>query len=595
MHHDDTAGLRETFTALKQHLRPQRAPLIAGIVLLIASGGLGLAQPLAARDVLEALALDQSLTKPLLQLSALVVAAALALGFGNFLLLRSAEAVVLSGRMMLVRHLLKLSMPQMRRQAPGDLLARVTADTTLLRQIAIQSLVQFVTGSVMLIGALILMAYVDIVLLITIVGVVLALGVVIGVVMPRLRRASRHAQRSVGAMGGALERALGAFSTVKASGAEGVELRRIGTAAKGAHDEGISFARWSSVAGTSAGLAIQVAFLVVLGVGGARVDSGAITVATLVAFLLYVMYLTQPVLQLVNAGTYFQAGRAAIGRIGEVIRLGTEDVDPDRPPAPVRDLRPRGVGGELAAADPAALAFDDASLTYPGRDEPALAGLTLDVPAGELTALVGPSGAGKSSVLALIERFYDPDRGRVLLDGRDLRAWDLNELRAQIAYVEQDTPVMAGTLRENLAYAAPGASDAELREAIALTRLEPLLERLGGDLEAEVAHRGGSLSGGERQRVAIARALLRRPRLLLLDEATSQLDAANEAALREVVDELAGRTTVLVVAHRLSTVRSAGRIAVLQDGRLRGVGTHEDLLATDELYAGFAAGQLVAA
>ena len=217
------------------------------------------------------------------------------------------------------------------------------------------------------------------------------------------------------------------------------------------------------------------------------------------------------------------------------------------------------------------------------------------MPAGELTALVGPSGAGKSSVLALIERFYDPDRGRVLLDGRDLRTWNLNDLRAQIAYVEQDTPVMAGTLRENLAYAAPGASDAELREAIALTRLEPLLERLGGDLEAEVAHRGGSLSGGERQRVAIARALLRRPRLLLLDEATSQLDAANEAALREVVDELAGRTTVLVVAHRLSTVRSAGRIAVLQDGRLRGVGTHEDLLASDELYAGFAAGQLVAA
>ena len=273
-------------------------------------------------------------------------------------------------------------MPQMRRQAPGDLLARVTADTTLLRQIAIQSLVQFVTGSVMLIGALILMAYVDIVLLFTIIGVVLALGAVIGFVMPRLRRASRHAQRSVGAMGGALERALGAFSTVKASGAEGVELRRIGTAAQGAHDEGIIFARWSSVAGTSAGLAIQVAFLVVLGVGGARVDSGAITVATLVAFLLYVMYLTQPVLQLVNAGTYFQAGP----RRDRAHRRGHPARDRGRRSRPAARAgarpRPRGVGGELAAADPAALAFDDASLTYPGREEPALAGLTLDVPPG---------------------------------------------------------------------------------------------------------------------------------------------------------------------------------------------------------------------
>ena len=421
MRHDDAAGLRETADALRGHLRPHRGALALGIVLLVGSGALGLAQPLAARDVLEALALDQSLTGPLLQLSGLVVAAALMLGFGNFLLLRSAEAIVLSGRMTLVRHLLRLSMPQMRRQAPGDLLARVTADTTLLRQIAIQSLVQFVTGSVMLVGALILMGYVDIVLLFTIIGVVCTLGTVVGFVMPRLRRASRQAQRSVGDMGGALERSLGAFSTVKASGAEAVELRRVRTAAQGAHDQGVVFARWSSVAGTSAGLAIQVAFLVVLGVGGARVDSGAISVATLVAFLLYVMYLTQPVLQLVNAGTYFQAGRAAIGRIGEVTRLGTEDVDPDRIPAPVRDHRPRGVDGELAAADPASVCFEDVSLTYPDRAEPALSGFSLDVAPGGVTALVGPSGAGKSSVLALIERFYDPDRGRVLLDGRDLR------------------------------------------------------------------------------------------------------------------------------------------------------------------------------
>ena len=154
---------------------------------------------------------------------------------------------------------------------------------------------------------------------------------------------------------------------------------------------------------------------------------------------------------------------------------------------------------------------------------------------------------------------------------------------------------MAGTLRENLAYAAPGASDGELHEALALTRLEPLLERLGGDLEAEIAHRGVSLSGGERQRVAIARALLRRPRLLLLDEATSQLDAGNEASLREVIGELAGRTTVLVVAHRLSTVRTADRIAVLEDGRLRARGTHHELLERDGLYAEFAAGQLAPA
>jgi ABC-type multidrug transport system fused ATPase/permease subunit len=574
--------LRETLAALGGYVRPHRVPVALGCVFLIASGGLGLAQPLAAREVLEALALDQGLTRALIELSALVVAAALLLGFGSYLVMRSAEAVVLAGRRTLIAHVLRLTMPGMRIQAPGDLLARVTADTTLLRQIAIQSLVQAIMGSVMLVGALVLMAIVDLVLLATIVGVVCVLGVVVALVMPRIRNAARESQRAVGRMGGAFERALGAFGTVKASGAESVELARVGAAAEDAYEQGTVAARWSSVAGTAAGLSIQVAFLVVLGVGGARVQSGAISVSTLVAFLLYVMYLTQPVLQLVNAGTYFQAGRAAIGRIGEVTELPTE-------PVTASDHSPP------ATPDPANLVFEGVTFTYPGRDEPAVADLSLIVPAGGLTALVGPSGAGKSTLLGLIERFQEPDSGRILLDGRDVRDWNLTGLRRQMAYVEQDAPVMAGTLRENLAYAAPGATDDELREAIALTRLEPMVDRLGGDLGAEVLHRGVSLSGGERQRIAIARALLRRPRLLLLDEATSQLDAVNEAALREVVQEVSRRTTVLVVAHRLSTVRSAGRIAVLEDGHLRAWGDHAELVREDELYAEFAERQLIAA
>ncbi len=584
-----TPSLRETFKTLGAYLRPHRVPVALGCVFLIASGGLGLAQPLAAREVLEALALDQGLTGALIELSALVVAAAVLLGLGSFLVMRSAEAVVLDGRRTLIRHILSLSMPGMRSQAPGDLLARVTADTTLLRQIAIQSLVQAIMGTVMLIGALVLMAIVDLVLLATIVGVVAMLGVVVALVMPRIRTAARGSQQAIGRMGGEFERALGAFPTVKASGAEAVEMSRVGAAAETAYEQGTVAARWSSVAGTAAGLSIQVAFLVVLGVGGARVQSGAISVSTLVAFLLYVMYLTQPVLQLVNAGTYFQAGRAAVARIGEVTSLPTEPVAVERP-ASVGDA-----SGELATPDPATLVFEDVTFSYPGRQSPAIDDFSLIVPAGGMTALVGPSGAGKSTLLGLIERFLDPDSGRVLLDGRDLRDWDLIELRRQMAYVEQEAPVMAGTVRENLAYAAPGVSDDELREAIALTRLEPLIERLGGDLGAEVLHRGVSLSGGERQRIAIARALLRRPRLLLLDEATSQLDAVNEGALREVVQEVAERTTVLVVAHRLSTVRSASRIAVLQDGGLRAWGDHAELVREDDLYAEFASRQLLAA
>ena len=273
-----------------------------------------------------------------------------------------------------------------------------------------------------------------------------------------------------------------------------------------------------------------------------------------------------------------------MGRIREVTHLPTEPVDPARPP------QAAPAGGE-----PATLVFEDVSFTYPGRETPALEDFSLAVPPGGLTAVVGPSGAGKSTVLALTERFYDPGEGRILLDGRDLRDWDVVELRSSIAYVEQDAPVMAGTLRENLAYAAPGATLESCTRRSRSRGCSRCSTRLGGDLEAEIQHRGVSVSGGERQRIAIARALLRRPRLLLLDEATSQLDAVNEAALRDAVQEVSARTTVVVVAHRLSTVRSASTIAVLQDGRVRSVGDHDDLMREDELYAEFASGQLIAA
>lgn len=578
-------SLREALSALRGYLGPNGRGVTLGCVLLVSSAVLGLGQPLAAAWALGALARGESLVTPLVALTVLVVVAALALGFGTFLLLRSAEAIVLAGRVGLVRQILSLTMPAMRRHPPGDLLSRVTADTTLLRQIAVQSVAQALLGGVMLVGALVLMAIVDLVLFATVLVSVGALCVVVGVVMPLIRRAAKDAQVSVGQMGAELERVLGGFTTVKASGAERHELERVGAAARRAREEGTRLARFGAIAGTSSGLCMQVAFLVVLGVGGARLQSGAIDVATLVAFLLYVLYLAQPVLQLVNAGTYFQAGRAALARIAEVGALSVEAVEVDA----TASIDTTATAGVQA---PAALRFEDVSFTYPGRSEPALHDLSLAIPAGGMTAVVGPSGAGKSTLLALVERFYDPSDGRITLDGRDLRAWGLPELRRLIAYVEQDAPVMAGTLRDNLAYAAPEATDPELREVLATCRLEPMVARLGGGLDAELLHRGSSVSGGERQRIAIARALARRPRLLLLDEVTSQLDAANEAALRDVIGELASRTTVLVVAHRLSTVQAADRIAVMQEGALRAMGDHDAVAATDELYAAFVASQV---
>jgi ATP-binding cassette subfamily C protein len=210
-----------------------------------------------------------------------------------------------------------------------------------------------------------------------------------------------------------------------------------------------------------------------------------------------------------------------------------------------------------------------------------------------MTAFVGPSGAGKTTVFSMIERFYEPDSGRILLDGRDIRSWPLAALRAAIGYVEQDAPVLSGTLRENLRFGAPAAADAELHDVLVTTRLETMVSRLPDGLDTTVGHRGIKLSGGERQRIAIARALLRHPRLLLLDEVTSQLDAVNEAALRETIADAARSTTVLVVAHRLSTVTMADRIVVMDAGRVRAIGSHTDLVASDPLYGELAATQLL--
>ncbi|MCI3150720.1 ABC transporter ATP-binding protein [Streptomyces sp. GB4-14] len=566
---------------LLSYVRPHRWALLGGALLSLVTGATGLALPLVARELIDDLTHDRAVTGTLLLMSALVIGNTVLGAVGSYVLRRAAESVVLGARRTLSSYLLRLRIAAVDRTEPGDLMARITSDTTLLREVTTDSLIGLGTGGLTLLATVALMGWAEPVLLAVTLGVLALAGTLLGVVVPRIRRASKQAQDAVGVMGASLERVLGALRTVKASGAEPREERTLHEAARESWRMSVRAAKWSAAAGNTAGLAMQLAFITVLAVGGARVATGAIDIGTLVAFLLFVFYLMAPISQVVGAVTQYQAGSAALARIQEALRL------PAEPAAPPAALPSPG-------AAPAAVAFEDVRFRY-AEDLPYVHhGVTFSVPPQGLTAFVGPSGAGKTTVFSLIERFYDPESGVITVDGRDLADWDLPELRAAIGYVEQDAPVLSGSLRDNLLLGNPDAGEDALTRVLRTTRLDGLAARLPQGLDTLVGHRGTKLSGGERQRVAIARALLRRPRLLLLDEATSQLDAVNEAALRDTVADVARTTTVLVVAHRLSTVTAADRIVVMDAGRVRAVGTHRELVASDPLYGELAATQFLA-
>ncbi|MFI1363574.1 ABC transporter ATP-binding protein [Streptomyces griseochromogenes] len=566
----------------------RRAIAVATVLTLVGSA-LGLAEPLVAKHVVDASARGQVIWPLLALLGALFVAEAATGATGRFLLERMGEGVVRQLRHGLVGRLLRLEMREYDRHRGGDLISRVTADTTLLREVVSQALVDLVTGSLVAAGAIVLMAWLDPLLLLLVAGTVAAAAVVVASLLTGIRGASAHMQDSVGAIAADLERALGAVPMVRVHRAEEREAAGIGARVDAAYGAGVRAAKLASVMSSAVELAVQGSFLIVLVVGGLRVNGHAGSLGDLVAFLLYASYLVLPLSSVFRAVGLVQRGMGAYQRIDGALRLPVEPTAPrDR-----RDLAPvpRPHGPPVTPEQPV-LALRDVHFGYDPQ-RPVLRGVSFAVPHRRQVALVGRSGAGKSTVFALVARFYEPNAGTLLFDGRPAAELSRDACRRGIAVVDQNTHVVHGTLRDNITYAVPEATEEEIRRVVELARLDEVVDRLPDGLAAVIGEHGSNLSGGERQRVALARALLARPSLLLLDEPTSHLDAINEAALTTVMKDVAQECALLVIAHRLSTVQHADHIVLLQDGRISVGGRHEELLTGSALYRELAAGQML--
>ncbi|MFH8491137.1 ABC transporter ATP-binding protein [Streptomyces longisporoflavus] len=566
------SGLREVYRVLRGH----RRGICAAAALTLTGSALGLAQPLVVKKVIQAAGAGSAIAGTVALLIALFLAQALVQAVGRYVMVRTGEGVVLGVRLRLVDRLLRLPLRTLDRHRTGDLISRTGTDSTALRLLIAEGFTDAVTGSIGLLGVVALMLWLDWLLFLVVLGMILLGAAMLTTALRRIEGASLAAQQATGSMTADLERALVALRTVRASRAERREAARIGEQARAAYTAGVRVGRLDAVVAPAVELAVHGSFLAVLLIGGTRVAAGG-SVADLAAFLLYMLYLVEPIGAVFQAVSNVQQGSGALRRITEVLELEGES-ETGRVP-----------GTAVAPAGRPLLQFRDVWFGYqPHR--PVLRGATFDVPRRGHVALVGLSGAGKSTVFALTERFYDPDRGHVLFDGQDVREVQRHAHRARIGLVEQHCPVLHGTLRENLMYAAPDADESELRRALELAQLTELVAQLPRGLDTDAGEQGIALSGGERQRIAIARALLARPQLLLLDEPTAHLDAVNEAALRHSIRETAKECALFVIAHRVSTVREADVIVVLDGGRVVATGRHGELLAESARYRALSPG-----
>ncbi len=579
-------SLRETL-ALAAYLRPYRPRFLAGMSTLFVSAACGLAFPFLAGTLIDAAMRPGGATLPWLgamplnQVALLLVAAVALQSLASFnsalAFNRVGQSALADLRRDCYQRLIALPMAFFGQRRVGELTSRVSTDVAQIEGALIDALPQLCRQSVFLLGGVTLITLTSGQLTAVMLGtlpVLIAAAVFFG---RRLRRFSRETQDQLAATNTIVEETLQAIASVKAFANEAFELGRYETSNRRVLAAALSAARWRAVFVAFFIIALFGGIAIVMWFGAGLLQQGKISPGELTRFVLYSTFVAGAMGQAAELFSQIQKTVGATQRVRELLREPTEgDLAVGRPAVP----------GELPPRARGAVALVDITFRYPARPETAvLRSLSLAAQPGERIALVGPSGAGKSTLTALLLRFYDPESGQLLLDGRDARDYPLPWLRAQMAIVPQDVLLFGGTILENIAYGRPGADEAAIREAARQANADDFIRAFPEGYGTIVGDRGIQLSGGQRQRVAIARAILKNPAVLILDEATSSLDSDSEAQVQLALDRLMLGRTTFIIAHRLATVRNADRIAVIEAGQVVELGTHDELSARpDGLY-----------
>lgn len=565
-------------------VRPYRGMLVLAIIALVSTAAMSLILPIAVRRVIDNFNVAGGDFLGNYSLGALAIAALLAIGTAlrYYLVTRLGERVVADIRKAVFDRMIGMSPAFYEKIMTGEVLSRITTDTTLILSVIGSSVSVALRNVLIFFGGIALMLVTSVKMTAMVLWPIPVIVVPIIVLGRRVRRLSKENQDWIAASSGDASEQLLAAQTVQAFTHETLSRRKFADVTERSFDAAKRRIRTRAVL---TAIVIFMAFSGIVGflyLGANDIQTGAISVGALVQFMIYTIMVAGSVAALTEIWGELQRAAGATERLVELLQTDDTVIDPVQAatlPSPVKGL----------------IAFEDVRFSYPSRPKvSALDHVSLTIRPGETVALVGPSGAGKTTIIQLVQRFYDPQAGRITLDGVDLKDLDRDAFRKHIALVPQDPVIFADTARENIRFGRPDASDEEVIAAAKAAAAHDFLTALPEGYDSYVGERGVMLSGGQKQRIAIARAILRDAPILLLDEATSALDAESERAVQSAVEDLSKDRTTLIVAHRLATVKKADRIIVFEDGKVVAEGTHNNLVAEGGLYARLARLQFTA-